>query len=342
VKAVLVRRHGGLNALCFETVPDPKPAADEVLVEVKACAANHLDLWVRRGVPGHKFPLPLILGNDVAGVIREAGGRADGVKPGDEVVIAPGLSCGRCPACFSGLDNHCRSYGILGETRDGGYAQYVVVPRANILPKPKNLSFEEAASMPLTFLTAWHMLLGRAELKPGEAVLIQAAGSGVSTAGIQIAKLFHATVIATAGSDEKCEQAQKLGADHAINYARQNVLEEVARLTEKKGVEIAFDHVGEATWETSVKALAWQGRLVTCGATTGAEGKINLRVLFFKQLSILGSTMGSKAELCEVLKHAEAGRLKPVVDRVMPLSEAREAHRLIEERQIFGKIVLIP
>lgn len=342
MKAVIVREHGGLEALRFEEVPDPKPGPDEVLVEVRAVAVNHLDVWVRRGVPGHVFPLPMIPGNDVAGVVREVAAPAAGVKPGDEVVIAPGVSCGACAACASGRDHHCRSYGILGEHRDGGYAERVVAPRVNALPKPANLSFVEAAAMPLTFLTAWHMLVERAGLRPGEWVLVHAGGSGVGSAAIQIAKLWGAVVVATVGSASKAERARALGADHVVNYREKPFDREVRELTGKRGVDVVFEHVGAATWEGSLRSLAWQGRLVTCGGTTGAEVSLNLRALFFKSLSILGSTMGSRGELHEVLAHAAAGRLRPVVDRVMPLAEAREAHRLLEEREVFGKIVLTP
>jgi len=342
MKAVIVRAHGGFDALRLEDAPDPQPAADEILVEVRAVALNHLDLWVRRGVPGYTFPLPLIPGCDVAGVVVEAGGRAGGFAAGDEVVLAPGVSCGRCPACLSGRDHHCRRYGILGETRDGGCAERIVVPRENVHRKPRNLGFEEAASMPLTFLTAWHMLVARCGIRPGETVLVQAAGSGVGCAAVQIAKLWGATVIATSGSDAKLERARALGADHTLNYARQDIAREVAALTGKRGADIVFDHVGAPTWEGSLRSLGWQGRFVTCGATAGTEVTLNLRHLFFKSLSVLGSTMGSKGEVCEILEHAEAGRLRPVIDKVLPLAEVREGHRLLEAREVFGKVVLVP
>jgi len=346
MKAILVRAHGGLDALEYTDVPDPVPAADEVLIEVHASGVNHLDVWVRRGVPSYTFPLPLIPGNDVAGVVLEVGERATGVSVGDEVVVSPGVSCGSCAACLSGRDHRCKDYAILGEHRDGGWAEKLAVPRQNVIPKPKNLSFVEAASMPLTFLTAWHMLVDRAELRPGELVLVQAAGSGVSSAGIQIAKLWGATVIATAGSADKLERARALGADHVVDYREEDVVKrvkEIARATTGKGgVEVVLDHVGADTWDSSVRALAWHGRLVTCGATTGPLVKLDLSHLFFKSLSLLGSTMGSKGEVLEVFAHAATGRLQPVVDRSLPLSQAREAQRLIEARQVFGKVVLVP
>jgi NADPH:quinone reductase-like Zn-dependent oxidoreductase len=342
MKAIQVKEHGGYDVLRVDTVDDPRPAEDEVLVEVRAVSVNHLDLWVRRGVPGYEFPLPLVPGADVAGVVRAAGPRAAGVSEGDGVLIAPGVSCGVCRACLSGRDHHCPDYGILGEQRDGGYAELICVPRANVLPKPPNLSFEEAASVPLVFLTAWHMLTDRARLRSGETILVHAAGSGVSSAAVQIAKLIGATVIVTSGNDEKLETARELGADHGINYRTQDFVREVKRLTDQRGADVVLDHVGDVTWEGSLRCLAWQGRLVTCGATTGALVKLNLRHVFFKSLSVLGSTMGSKGELFDIYRLFEAGRLRAVVDRVLPLSEAGEAHRLLEERKVFGKIVLTP
>lgn len=342
MKAVRVSEHGGLDQLVYGDVPDPELRADEVRVQVKASGVNHLDVWVRKGVPGHTFPLPLIPGNDVAGVVLEVGERAGGISPGDAVVLAPGTSCKRCEACFSGNDHHCASYAILGEHRDGGWAEQIVVPRENVLPKPPGLSFEEAASIPLTFLTAWHMLVGRAAIRPGETVLIQAAGSGVSVAGIQIAKLWGATVIATASSRAKLERAEALGADHLVNYKEEDVAKRVKAITGKRGADVVFDHVGADTWDSSTRALSWQGRMVICGATTGPMVKLNLVHLFFKAQTVMGSTMGSTADLCEVLRHVEAGRLRPVVDRLLPLSEAREAQRLIEAREVCGKLVLVP
>ncbi|NNE07731.1 MAG: zinc-binding dehydrogenase [Gemmatimonadetes bacterium] len=342
MKAVVIREHGGPGALSFEDVPDPVAGPGEVVVSVRAVGINHLDLWVRKGVPGHVFPLPMIPGNDVAGVIESVGAGVRNVEPGAEVVVAPGISCGVCAACQEGRDHHCPRYGILGETRDGGYAERIAVPCANVMPKPANLSFEEAASMPLAFLTAWHMLTARAKLRANETVLVQAAGSGVSSAAVQIAKLFHADVIATAGSEEKRKQALALGADHVLDSRNPGLAKEVKALTDGRGADIVFDHVGEATWEASTKSLAWQGRFVTCGATTGALVNLNLSHLFFKSLSILGSTMGSKGELREILAHAERGRLKPVLARALPLGEAREAHRMLEAREVFGKLVLVP
>ena len=340
MKAVVVREHGGPETLAVSEVPDPVAGPGEALVKVRAVALNHLDLWVRRGVPGHKFPLPIIAGAEVTGAIDSIGANPAGWKAGDEVLVAPGFSCGLCIACLSGNDPLCANSGIFGETRNGGAAEKIVVPVRNLLPKPKGLSFEEAAALPLDMVTAWHMLVTRAQLRPGETVLVQAGGSGVGSAGIQIAKLWGATVYATAGSDEKCARARALGADVTINYREKDFSTEVRTLTSKRGVDVVFEHVGGETFEKSLRLLAKGGRLVTCGATSGADATINIRLVFFKLLSILGSTMGSLAELREVMRHVEAGKLKPIVDRVMRLEDIAEAHRVLEAREAFGKIVL--
>jgi len=339
MKAIVVREHGGVDRLERAEVPDPVAGPGEVIVAPRAVALNHLDIWMRRGVPGHKFPLPLVAGAEVSGVIEEIAPN-DRWRPGDEVIVAPGFSCGLCTACLSGNDSLCPGFGIFGETRNGGLADKMVVPVRNLLRKPPSLSFAEAAAVPLDFQTAWHMLVARAQLRPGETVLVQAGGSGVGSAAIQIAKLWGAVVFATVGSPEKAERARQLGAAETILYRETDFAAEVRRLTSKRGVDVVVEHVGGETFEKSVRALARGGRLVTCGATAGAEATINLRQVFFKLLSILGSTMGSLAELHEVLRHVEAGRLRPVIDRVLPLEEIAQAHTLLESRQAFGKIVL--
>jgi NADPH:quinone reductase-like Zn-dependent oxidoreductase len=309
---------------------------------VRAVALNHLDLWVRAGLPSLKVAFPHLLGSDVAGVVEQLGVGVTGVREGDAVVVNPGLSCGRCRACLLGRDNLCRAYQIIGEHVSGGYAERLAIPAQNVIAKPANLTFPEAAAMPLVFLTAWHALIARAELRAGETVLVHAAGSGVGSAAIQVAKLVGASVIATAGSDAKCEKARVLGADHAINYEAEDFLAAVKKLTGRRGVEVVFEHVGKSTWEKSILALMNGGRLVTVGATTGYDPPTDLRHVFYRRLSILGSTMGSKGELFDLLRFAEQGRLRPVVDRILPLAQAREAHGLIAERAQFGKIVLEP
>jgi NADPH:quinone reductase-like Zn-dependent oxidoreductase len=342
MKAVAFHQHGGPEVLKVLDLPVPTPKAREVRVKVKAVALNHLDVWVRKGWPGLKLPLPHTLGSDVAGVVDALGGEISDLAEGTEVLVNPGLSCGCCERCLKGEDNLCRQYKIIGETSTGGYAEYLCVPRQNILPKPKTLSFEQAACLPLTFLTAWMMLVRRAQLQPGETVLVHAAGSGVGSAGVQLARLMGATVIATASSDVKLAKAKELGADHLINYSTHDFVEEVRRITNKKMVDVVFEHVGASTWDKSIACLPYGGRLVTCGATSGHEVKIDLRVLFFKRISLLGSTMGSKGDLFRVMQLVEDGKLKPVLDRVLPLEQAAEAHQLLTDRQSFGNIVLVP
>jgi NADPH:quinone reductase-like Zn-dependent oxidoreductase len=340
MKAVLIPRHGGPEVLHYTDTQDPKPEANQVLVRVRACALNHLDLWVRSGLPGMEFPLPLIPGSDIAGEVVHVGALARRVHVGDRVVLSPGVSCGQCPSCAAGNDNFCRSYTLLGYMLNGGCAEYVVVPEVNVLPMPAGLSFEEAAAVPLVFLTAWHMLIGRAQLQPGEDVLILGAGSGVGSAALQIAKLTGARVIATAGTDAKLERARALGADEVINHSRLKIADEVRYLTGKRGADVVFEHIGAATWDQSVASLARGGRLVTCGATTGAGVQLDIRYLFGRQLSLLGSFMGSRGELHTVLKLVGEKKLRPVVDRVFPLAEAAAAHEVLEHREHFGKVVL--
>jgi len=342
VNATIFKQHGGPEVLEYAKVPDPTILASEVLVEVKACALNHLDVFVRGGLPGITIPLPHILGNDIAGIAREVGELVTWVRPGDEVMVQPGVSCGHCVECLRGQDNLCREYDMLGYRRDGGYAELVPVPGVNIVPKPHSLSWEEAAALPLVTLTAWHMLVTRANLQPGEDVLIHAAGSGVGSVAIQIAKLRGARVIVTAGSDEKLAKGRELGADETINYTSADWPREVKRLTERKGVDVVFEHTGAETWRGSISSLKNNGRLVTCGATSGFDGQTDIRQIFYRHLTILGSFMGSKAELLEAMKFIEQGRIRAVVDRALPLADARRAHELLESRAQFGKIVLRP
>src|SRR5258706_16372733 len=251
MKAILFNEHGSPDVLKFTDAPDPAIRPNEVLVRVKACALNHLDLWVRRGIPGVPFPLPHIPGSDISGAIAQIGTDVTTVRVGQKVVLAPGVSCGKCPACISGQDNHCRQFTNLGYMIDGGCAEFVRVPEVNCLPYPENLTFEEAASIPLVFQTAWHMLVARAELQPGEDVLILGAGSGVGSAAIQIAKFFGARVITTASSDAKLQKGKELGADQLINHETPKIAEEVRRITSKRGVDVVFEHVGTATWDDS-------------------------------------------------------------------------------------------
>jgi NADPH:quinone reductase-like Zn-dependent oxidoreductase len=327
MKAVRIHEFGGPEVLRYEDIPDAQPRKDQVLVRIKACALNHLDIWVRKGLPGVK--LPHILGSDIAGEIVAVGEYVTGFTPGQRVVLAPMHFCNHCAKCAAGLQNQCPEFTALGNAVDGGYCELIAVPPVNVIPVPENLDFIQAASVPLVFLTAWHMLVGRAGIRLGQTVLVLGAGSGVGIAAIQIAKLFRARVITTAGDEKKLEKARALGADFGINHYTQKISQEVRKITNKEGVDIVVEHVGTATWDESMKSLKPGGTIVTCGATTGFNATFDLR-----------SYMGTMSELREVLSHVFAGRLKPVVDRAFPLQEARAAHEYMEKSQMFGKIVL--
>jgi NADPH:quinone reductase-like Zn-dependent oxidoreductase len=338
MKAVRFHEHGGFDVLRYEDAPDPLPAGGEALVRVRACALNHLDLWQRRGMERVRIPFPHISGADVAGEVVEPG--SSGIAAGTPVMLQPGISCGRCRECLDGRDNECASFSALGYMTDGGYAELVKVPAVNLIALPGDVNVVEAAAFPLTFLTAWHMLMTRAGLQHGESVLVLAAGSGVGQAAIQIAKLHGARVIATAGREDKLEKARDLGADAVVNHHTDDVPRHAREFTRGRGVDIVVEHVGQATWERSVKCLARAGRLVTCGATTGPQASIDLRFLFGRQLSLLGSYMGTKGELLQAVPCFLAGQLRPVIDRVYPLAEAAAAQERLEAAGQFGKIVL--
>ena len=340
MKAVRIHQFGGPEVLTYEDIPDPKPRKDQVLVRVKACSLNHLDLWVRMGLPGVK--LPHILGSDAAGEVAEIGEYVTGFKTGQRVIVAPMHFCGHCPKCLAGVQNQCREFTVLGNAVDGGNCEFFAVPAANVIPIPDSLDFNQAASVPLVFVTAWHMLVGLAGIRQGQTVLILGGSSGVGIAAIQIAKLFHCRVITTAGNEEKLSKARALGADYGIDHYKQKISEEVRKITNKEGVDIVFEHVGAATWDESMKSLKTGGALVTCGATSGPNVAIDARHLFARQLRLLGSYMGTMGELHEVLGHIFAGRLKPVVDRTFPMSEIRTAHEYLEKSQMFGKVIVNP
>jgi NADPH:quinone reductase-like Zn-dependent oxidoreductase len=342
MKAARIHRHGPPEVLVYEEAPEPEIRANQILVRVRACALNHLDLWVRVGIPGMQFAMPHILGSDIAGEVVEVGELCERVKPGWRVLLSPGVSCRLCEPCLTGRDNMCRGYNVFGYGIDGGNAELVAVPEWTAIRIPDDLSFEEASAAPLVFLTAWHMLVGRAELQMGEDVLVLAASSGVGSAAIQIAKLFHCRVIATAGGEAKLMKAKALGADHVIDHYRNDIAAEVKKITGKRGVDVVVEHVGRATWPKSLGSLSPSGRVVTCGNTTGWDVTLDLRYLFSKQWSLLGSYMGTLGELHQVLKFVFRKQLRPVVDRVYPLSEIRLAHERLEHKEQFGKVVVTP
>jgi len=336
-----IDEHGGPEVLVWRELPDPEPGPGEVRVRIRAVALNHLDLWVRKGVPGHTFPLPLVPGAESAGTADALGEGVDDLEAGAPVLIAPGVSCGACPRCLASEEWLCRDYGLLGEHRDGAAAELVVVPRRNLFPIPAGLSYVEAASVPLVFLTAWHMLVARAAMRKGEDVLLHAAGSGVTTAGIQIAKLLGAgRIIASSSSPSKRERALELGATDVVDSTDPAFPKAVRALTGGKGVDVVFDHVGGELLERSFRCLGWGGRVVVCGSTAAGEATIPMRALFFKSLSLLGSTMGSLAELAEVLGHVASGALWPVVADTLPIERLGAAHHKLEERGVFGKLVM--
>lgn len=338
MKAVRIHQFGGPEVLMYEDIPDPQLRKDQVLVRVKACSLNHLDLWVRKGHLGVK--LPHILGSDIAGEVAAVGEYVGGFAPRQRVLVAPMHFCGHCVKCLTGLQNQCREFTVLGNAVDGGNCELIAVPAENVISFPDSLDFHQAASVPLVFVTAWHMLVVLAGVRPGQTVLVLGASSGVGIAAIQIAKLFRCRVITTAGNEAKLEKARMLGADFVIDHYKQKISEEVRKMTSREGVDIVIEHVGAATWDESVKCLKSAGTLVTCGATTGPNVAVDLRHLFARQLRLLGSYMGTMGELHEVLGHVFAGRLKPVVDRTFPLSEIRAAHEYLEKSQMFGKVIL--
>lgn len=341
MKAIRIHEHGGVDKLRIDDIPIPKIKPHEVLVAVKSAGLNHLDLWVRNGIPGLKLPLPLVLGSDAAGVVKEVGAMVDGMQAGDRVLAVPGHGCGRCAECLSGRENYCANYAIGGEHGNGVQAEYVAVDSRLLFPMPTNISFDEGAAIPLVYLTAWEMLVKKAGLRPWHTVLVWGASSGVGSAAVQIAKAMSARVVTTAGDPEKAAKAkQVLGADFVIEYRSQDVVKEIRSITGGRGVDVVVDHVGTATWDQSLRCLAKGGQLVFCGATTGPSVSFDLRFLFFKQQSILGSTMGDRSDLFKVLQLVEQGKLRGIVDRVFEADEIRQAHEYLETGKQFGKVIV--
>lgn len=326
MRICVIHKYGGIEELKIEDIPEPKPGPGDVLIKVHSASINHLDIWVRKGARGSELKMSHIIGSDASGIIEDTG---------EEVVLYPGLSCGICESCKSGENTECPSFGIIGMSRPGTFAEYISVPKSNIFPKPKHMTFEEAAAFPLTFLTAWCMLTVKAKLQHGETVLIHGIGGGVALASLVLAKAFGAKVIVTSSSDEKLSRAKDLGADFCINYKTGDV-------AASKGIDVIIDTVGSATWPIDFECVRKGGRIVLCGVTTGANAEINLRALYWKQISVFGSTMGSSNDFRAMLEFVNKNRLKPVIDSVYPLEEIQSAIRKMEETRQFGKIVIQP
>ena len=342
MKALAFDEHGGLDKLKYRDVPEPKIGDGDVLVKVRACALNHLDLFVREGLPGLKLPLPFWSGCDIAGEVAAVGGAAQGVAVGDRVAINPNLHCGRCEYCGKGEHSLCVSYGILGEHTYGGLAEYVKVDAQKVVKLPANVTYEDAAAFILVNMTAWRMLVTQARLRAGEDLLVIGVGGGVSSTAVQIGKLCGARVWVTSSSDDKLARARELGADECINHAKEDWARVIAQKTGRRGVDVVLENVGAATWQGSIRALAKGGRLVTCGGTSGPICETDVRQVFWKQISIIGSTMASNSEFSDVMAQLFRGRLRAIVDSVMPLAEGAAAEQRLAEGKQFGKIVLTP
>lgn len=340
MKAVAIFEHGGVDKLQVADLPKPEAGADDVIINVKAVALNRLDIWVREGLPGLKLQMPFTLGSDAAGVIDSVGANVTQFKPGQRVTINPGWWDTTCEFCLRGDQPLCTNFKIFGEHLPGGYAEFLRVPQRNVLPIPDDFDFVEICAAPLAFQTAWRALITRGRLQPGEDVVVLGAGSGVSTAAIQIAKYAGARVFATSHSDAKLARAKELGADVLINYTTSEWEKEVFRITNKRGADVVLDAIGEATWLKSLRALRKGGRLVTYGATTGPNPAEEIRLIFWKQLEIIGSTMANQGEFMDVMKLVFERKFKPVVDVVLPLEKAAEAHERLAKNEQFGKIVL--
>jgi len=340
MKAAVIHEHGDLDVLRVEQVREPKPGRGEVVLKVLCAGLNHLDIWVRKGRPGAQLQMPHVLGSDAVGVVLAVGDDVQSPKVGDEVIVDPGLSCGRCEFCRQGQQSLCASFGLMGLSRLGTFAEQVAAPAGNCHPKPPHLSDEQAGAFALASVTAWRMLMTRAGLKPGETVLIHGIGGGVALWALQFAKLIGAEVLVTSSSDDKLSRAAKLGADHTINYKQGDVLAWVQQVTHGRGVDVAIDAVGAATWSLDFACVRKGGRIVLCGVTTGAKAETDLRALYWNQLTVMGSTMGSAEDFRQMLRAVTVSQLKPVMDEVFPLENVREATERMETGTQFGKIAL--
>lgn len=341
MKAAVITEHGELDKVVVLEIEDPKPAAGEVAVDVRSAALNHLDIWVRMGRPGMALEMPHVLGSDASGVVSAVGEGVSGVEVGQEVIIFPGLACGRCEYCLRGEQSECEHFGIVGMARPGVFAELACVPAENVIPKPPSLSFDAAATLGIAYLTAWRMLMMRAALRPGECVLIHGIGGGAATAALQFARVAGAEVIVTSSSDKKLERARGLGAGHTINYAKsEDLVAEIMEACGGRGVDVVIDSVGAATWPVDLKVARKGGRIVLCGVTTGAAAETDLQAVYWRQLSILGSTMGSRENLRLMLRTVVANAVEPVIDSVFPLDKFVEAMKKMELHEQFGKIIL--
>ena len=340
MKAIRIHEHGNPNVLKYEDIPEPKCPPGKIKVSIKASSINHLDLWVRSGIPGFKTPLPMILGSDASGIIVDIGANLNNYKIGDEVIIQPGIFCKSCKYCNDNKENYCDNYAVLGETCNGVQSEYVIVNPINIYPKPSNISFIEAASMPLTFMTSYEMVVKRAKLKSNETILIYGGSSGVGSAAIQIAKDIGANIIATAGNEVKEEFCYKMGANIVLNHNSNNYFNEIKKITKSCSIDVIFEHIGKNTWQNSLRLLGKGGRIVTCGATSGKKVEIDLTHLFIKQQSILGSTMSCINSFNEVLLKINNNVYNPVISKVFEAINVADSHRYIEDRKQMGKVVL--
>jgi crotonyl-CoA carboxylase/reductase len=345
MKAVIFETQGGPEVLQYKETPRPVAGHGEVLIQVKASACNYNDIWARRGLPGMEIILPHISGSDVSGVVAEVGPGVRSVKPGDEVVVHCGFSCRECEQCTHGDEFFCKDFKIWGFQTgplDGGHGEFCKVPAVNVIPKPAKLSHEEAATIPLVLVTVWRMLVTRAKIRAGDFVLIWGAAGGLGIMAIQVAKLFNARPIAVASGDEKLKMCADLGAEFVINRSKQDVFKEVRKVTGGKRADIAFEHTGADTWPISMQCLKWGGTIVVCGATSGFDAHMDIRLLWNKQQNYLGSHLGSKAELVDAMRFVESGQIKPVVGKVLPLKELGRAQDIMERNEVMGKIAIVP
>ena len=345
MKAIVFNEHGGMDTLRLEDVDEPKPGPSECVIRVRAAACNYVDIWARQGLPGVKFALPHISGSDAAGEIVATGSEVSRLVVGQKVLVHPSLSCRICEACTAGKEQFCREFKLWGfqtGPNDGAFAELARLPEANLIPMPESLSFEEAASLPLVLETAWRMLVTRARIAAGDTVLIWGAAGGLGVMALQICLLWGAIPVAVVSSEEKAKLVRSLGAEHVINRSSEEPVARVREITNRRGVDIVFEHVGEATWPQSIAALKWGGTIVVCGATTGFNAATDLRFLWNKQQNYLGSHLGTKAELVEALGFVATGRIRPIVDRIFPLSAAAEAQSRMETDRALGKLVLVP